>query len=229
VSNQPIFRGISVNKVIQAVDPATFTAVGPALISATLGQTVRVTIEVTVPDYVSLLQVVDPFPGALEPQDSNIYDTPSGQPQPLPWSSWIWWLPPVTTQYLPNKVIFIAGSLFPGTHTFSYVALVNGAGDFVVGPAYAYDVRQPEVSGLSAGGRFTTQKVDPTLINVGWDPTCFVWKDRELDPASMPDILRTPPSKITAPPTSESTSASGSIYPMIMLLVLCSALFVIFM
>lgn len=49
-------------------------------------------------------------------------------------------------QYLPSR-------LMAGTHTVSYEALVVTSGDFSLPPAKAFVIEQPEVMGLSAGGK----------------------------------------------------------------------------
>lgn len=187
VSPEPVYRGINVNKVIQHVNPVTFEPVGPPISNATLGQTVRVTIEVTIPDYSEFLCVVDPFPGAIQPLDSNIYQVGESN-IPVVWNRYTWWNPPVTVNYLPDKVVFLSANLYAGTHTFSYVALVSGAGEFVVGPALAYDRRQPELMGLSAGSAFITNPIG-TPPKLGRDNTCFPWSSRGIDPEVLSNFM----------------------------------------
>jgi len=185
VNTLPVYRGMSVSKVIQNIDPVTFNAVGAPITSAAIGALVRVTIQVVIPDYTLMLIVADPFPGAIEPLDPNVYTTiSSSPPPPLFYDYLIWWSPPVKTQYLPDTVTFISGPVYAGTQTFSYIALVNSNGQFVVGPAIAYDKTQPEVMGLSAGFNFTTKIITGGIV--GNDATCFHLIERQLDPKSLP-------------------------------------------
>jgi len=183
INTAPIYMGIQVNKVIQLADPISYNAVGGAITSASNGDIVRVTIEVTLPDYTDFLVVTDPFPGAVQPLDPNVY-TYIPQPSPII-DYFMWWWPPVTTQYLPDKVTFLAGSVYAGTQTYSYLALVNSDGEFVVGPAIAYDKAQPEVMGLSAGFTFITKFINATATSPSTG-TCFTLTDRALDLTSLP-------------------------------------------
>lgn len=61
-----------------------------------------------------------------------------------------------TKEFQHDKVIFHGSWLWAGTHTVSYVAVVASEGTFVLPPAKAYDPTQPELMGLSAGGKFTS-------------------------------------------------------------------------
>jgi len=213
VSQVAVYRGISVKKVIQKVDPVTFAAVGAPVSTANIGDTVRVTIEVTVPDYSPFLVVSDPFPGAIEPLDSNVYFLGNkNYVEPVYFDYWSWWNPPVVTQYLNDKVTFLAGSVYAGTQTFSYLALVNSEGEFVVGPAIAYDKAQPELMGLSAGSVFTTKTI--TGASSGFDNTCFKLSKRQVDPTSVPAIFG-----LSSTPTTQNASF-GRIPSVIFVLVL---------
>jgi len=69
----PIYRGISVKKVIQLFDLGSGQIRDGPILNATIGETVKVTIEITIPDWSQLTVIVDPFPGAIEPFDVNIY------------------------------------------------------------------------------------------------------------------------------------------------------------
>jgi len=183
VNTAPIYRGIQVNKVIQHIDPDSYDAVGGAITSASSGDIVRITIEVTMPDYTDFLVVTDPFPGAMQPLDPNVY---TYIPQPTPILDYsMWWMPPVTTQYLPDKVTFLAGAVYAGTQTFSYVALVNSDGEFLVSPAIAYDQSQPEVMGLSGAYTFITKYINATATSPNSN-TCFNLVNRVLDLNSVP-------------------------------------------
>jgi len=109
------------------------------------------TIEVVIPDFISTMKIVDDFPGALEPLDDSIYDTPT---ESGPWS-WIW-NAFSQRQFLQDKVIFYGQYLYPGSYTVKYYSIVNTAGEFVLSPTLAFDLFQPEVMGQAEGGTFRT-------------------------------------------------------------------------
>jgi len=219
INKLEVYRGISVKKVIQRIDPVTFSAIGAPISSASIGETVRVSIEVTIPDFSPFLIVTDPFPGAIEPLDSNVYETGSsgrgGGIRPLFYDFYSWWIPPVTTHYLHDKVTFLAGSVYAGSQTFSYLALVNSEGEFVVGPAIAYDKAQPELMGLSAGSVFTTKTI--VGASAGLDATCFSLKQRVLDSNSVPGIFGF--NNIVTPPPPVNTADTPFLYQSFFLIV----------
>jgi len=78
----PIYRGISVKKVIPLYDFGSGQIRGGSILNATIGETVKVTIEITIPDWSQLTVIVDPFPGAIEPFDVNIYGFASSNTPP---------------------------------------------------------------------------------------------------------------------------------------------------
>lgn len=120
----------------------------------------------TIPDYAASLVIVDPVAGAFEALDENIYSTDAPSPSPRR-NYWSWYLLGAFHQkeFLPDRVIFYGTNIWAGTHSVSYVAIVNAEGEFVLPPALAYDGFQPELMGLSAGGRFTTRDMaDRRLI-----------------------------------------------------------------
>ena len=70
-----VYRGLYVEKVIQAIDPATGQPTGAPLQAAMLGQMVAVTIQLTTPDDVQDLVLEDWTAGGLEPVDPNVDDS----------------------------------------------------------------------------------------------------------------------------------------------------------
>lgn len=101
VSKDPINRGISVNKVVQILDEATGESVGGAIASAKIGQQgelwsrifsnndlVKVTLEISLPDYASRIDIIDPLPGCLEALDDSFFDVPQNAGS---WNRRWWW------------------------------------------------------------------------------------------------------------------------------------------
>jgi len=170
-----ISRGVTVNKIIQLVDPASGEPLGPAITKAKVGNQVKVSIEISISDYASRLQIVDLLPGCLEALDDSIFSVP---PQEAGWDAkWSWYYyHAFSKEFLPSKVIFHGSWLWAGTHTVSYYALVASEGEFVLPPATAFYPTEPEVMGLSAGGSFQTKVLDPTPVEVS--ENCLEWKNQ---------------------------------------------------
>ena len=72
IYNSPVYRGLYVEKVIQALDPDTGLPTGAPLQAVRLGQMVAVTIQVTTADDVQDLILEDWTAGGLEPVDPNV-------------------------------------------------------------------------------------------------------------------------------------------------------------
>jgi len=186
ISDQKIERGITVNRIIQLVDTATNTATGPQIVEAAIGNMVMTTIQITISDYSPSMRIVDPFPGALEPLDDNIYDLPDSNSWDPLWR-WYWGAFPIK-EFLNDKVVFHGQNLYPGTYTVSYYSIVNTQGRFVLSPTLAYDEFQPELMGLSEAGTFNTigyVVTEPTNKN----STCLPWTNRNISPEDLQNYL----------------------------------------
>lgn len=128
---------------------------GPPLVNIPLGLVVTVTLQITSPDELSNLLVEDLQPGGLEPLDPNaageapVLRSQSGM---CPW--WWWRCTSFQRQTRSRVVSFYSSWVAAGTHTLEYEAIATTRGHFVLPPAKASLVMEPEVMGLSAGGAF---------------------------------------------------------------------------
>jgi hypothetical protein len=162
IPTTPIYQGISVNRVIQEIDFLTDEVKGGPIHSAAPGTKVRVTIEMTTPDYIAQVRVVEPLAGGLEaidrPQPYMIFDNF--------YRPWFWSY--FQQQVRPSSIEWFSSSLYPGTHTVTYDALIVTSGNFTLPPTKVYSVLQPELMGLSAGGFFETIDSDfaPLVKNI---------------------------------------------------------------
>lgn len=100
------------------------------------GQTVRVILEVTVPEFQSYVAVSDPVVGALEPLNSLQTDMVRRDGFYFKDSNF-------------KRVTFYAEELPKGTYTLTYDAQVVAEGDFIAYPAKAEAMYLPDVFGLS--------------------------------------------------------------------------------
>jgi len=163
VSDQPVYRGISVEKTIRQYDPVEGVAVGKPITSAKSGTQVEVTIQITTPDDLNNVHVVDYLAAGLEafefaaPEVTPYYYNPRGgyvgyvSPSYTFWGWWSWDSWPVK-EVRKDRVTAFAYNLRAGTSSFSYTALVVTPGKFALPPTKAYAQEQPELLGLSAGG-----------------------------------------------------------------------------
>jgi len=178
IFNEPVYRGIYVEKVITNIDPFTHESLGGALFNSTPGTTVKVTIQISTPDDLSNVMIVDLLPGGLEAMDPNVaqtHTTPSSttvhhggirgkrigyavNPPPMEICYWCWWTAFPSRETRKDRVTFSSNWLHAGTHTVSYEALVVTSGTFTLPPSKAFVLAQPEVMGLSAGGTFFVEQ-----------------------------------------------------------------------
>ncbi|GJP83852.1 hypothetical protein CLOP_g13954 [Closterium sp. NIES-67] len=166
----PTYRGLYVEKMFsfKAPDAAAAAAEGAAntaapllqmpsstpTSSAPVGVVVTVTIQVTTADDVRNLVILDLPPAGLEPLDPNLPSQLQPDMFPTSDSSLWWWASWHTRTTRPSHVRFLLPYLPAGTHTVTYHAMAVTSGVFALPPAKAFLQEQPEVLGLSAGGRF---------------------------------------------------------------------------
>mmetsp|Transcript_41158 Transcript_41158/g.132449 ORF Transcript_41158/g.132449 Transcript_41158/m.132449 type:complete len:2416 (-) Transcript_41158:30-7277(-) len=157
-----IYRGIFVEKIVRSMDPVTGRATGPPLRVVALGASVVVTIQITTPDDLSRVVLDDFASGGLEPVDTSVAGDAKGNSASDGCNSrggwrmrFMWWCWPSFYQLSvrPDRVRWSSQStLYAGTHTVSYQATAATRGVFVLPPAHAYVVEQPELLGLSRAG-----------------------------------------------------------------------------
>jgi hypothetical protein len=157
---EPIYRGIYVEKIVQRLDPFSEEAVGPALTSIETGTIVKVTIQITTPDYLGNVQVTDPLPGGLEALDENLEPVSEWMAN-QDWFRWFYYNAFPHKEIRADRVVIYGRNLYGGTHTITYKALAVTPGKFVFPSTLVNDVLQPEVMGLSAA--IMTEITDSSL------------------------------------------------------------------
>lgn len=163
-NKNPVNLGISIQKIIQVIDPSTLN-VGPATTTALVGEFLQVTLQITIYDDSDAIDIVDPLPGAFEALDASIYTVPSSESTspiggPISISSLISvpiiLNPFALIEYQQNQVIFHGQEVPAGSYEVSYTAIVTTPGIFWVPSSLASDVKQPEILGLSSSFVFNT-------------------------------------------------------------------------
>jgi len=159
ISADPIYRGIYVERSISHIDSLGNEVAGTTQMSK-LNEFVKVTIQITTPDDLVGVEIVDLLPGGLEPLDPNLQDSISGGTNNN--MRGYWWRPPTfqPRQTMPDRIIWNANRLSAGTHTVSYEALAVTPGVFLHPPSKASVLGQPELLGLSGGGYFVATADD---------------------------------------------------------------------
>jgi len=153
VSSEPVYRGIEVQKVIRRFNATTGASVpGAGITSAQSGEQVEVTIQISTPDDLTNVRVVDWLPASLEALEFG--ERPDNVGFGATFYGWWRWSTFQTVEVRKDRVQALAYQLPAGTHTLTYTALVVTPGLFSLPPAKAYAVAQPELLGLSAGGVF---------------------------------------------------------------------------
>eukprot|EP01126_Amoeba_proteus_P006957 TRINITY_DN12465_c0_g1_i1.p1 TRINITY_DN12465_c0_g1~~TRINITY_DN12465_c0_g1_i1.p1 ORF type:complete len:293 (-),score=67.69 TRINITY_DN12465_c0_g1_i1:79-957(-) len=173
VSPVSIFRGISVEKVLQLLDPVTHLPVGKNLEFVEREQQVRITIQLVLTDYLTRVTVKDPLAGGLEVLGTM-------EPQYMPWyfSRWPSYF---SREYRPDEVVFSASSVPPGVYTLTYDAVVTIEGRFIVPPTHALVPTNPEINGLSGSFTLCTTTKSMNMKLVPDSATCLPFHNRTLD------------------------------------------------
>lgn len=161
----PIYRGILVEKFIHKVDPLTGKAIGDPLQLIEVGETVIVTIEITSPDDLQRVSVIDFSVAGLESIDPNVDSSMSGNSVDFGINQrgngyrnymtcfFRYWNPfGNTRETYRDKVTWFANRLSQGTVSVSYYATAATTGVFSLPPTKVFVEEQPEVMGLSRGG-----------------------------------------------------------------------------
>lgn len=168
-----MYRGISVQRIVQAINASDTSAKGPALKQVPLGDRVRVTVQIVTPDALTQPVLVRiPLPGGLEPLDPAVVST-SAQSMgasdvrgPLidpacpvqAFRSPTWSCP--RTYVMPQVVELRYVSMPSGVSEASFLAIAASRGTWALPPATATVVGEPEVGGLSSGGGFVVCEGD---------------------------------------------------------------------
>jgi hypothetical protein len=130
-----------------------------AITEARVGDTVRVTVNVSTPRERQFVVLEDLFPAGAEPIDTSLLTAPRtdgvlGLRAAAPDFWWGgWWFAQQTVR--ADRVRVVAEVLPAGAYTYSYLLYVQTDGVFQVRPAQAYTLYAPEVFGRSTGAVFT--------------------------------------------------------------------------
>ena len=167
---EPQFRGIMVQKIVQKLDAAGRCR-GPAVHIAEPGQLLCVTIQVTAPDDLHEVEVMDLVPAGLEPLDDNLAvgaavagKDPSGD------KDFFWglllgrsWQRTVRR----DSVRWQSAYMWGGTHTLYFNCIANAPGVYSLPAAKAQSVKFPEVMGFSGAASFLVEDTDsPNAVSV---------------------------------------------------------------
>jgi uncharacterized protein YfaS (alpha-2-macroglobulin family) len=120
------------------------------------GQLVTVTLTFDLPKERRYVAVTDPLPAGLEPVESwfatTAADLAAGPEDAETKDAWDWWERGGfdRVERHDDRVLLFATRLSAGRHVFSYLARATTAGRFVVAPARAEEMYEPEVFGRTA-------------------------------------------------------------------------------
>mmetsp|Transcript_52119 Transcript_52119/g.130917 ORF Transcript_52119/g.130917 Transcript_52119/m.130917 type:complete len:2340 (-) Transcript_52119:890-7909(-) len=175
-ASYPTYKGILVQKRLLRHDSVK-GCTGEHINATTSGQVVCVVASVTVKDYMNDVEIADELPAGLEAFDPHLKGD-GGPPgvMPLPrrsgggavdgsfWSSLFSyrWFPMCSQQTMRSRVLFSCSALHPGEHTFTYQALANVEGLYVLPPIHSFVSSAREVMGLSAASYMAVQSDSDT-------------------------------------------------------------------
>jgi len=179
LNSTPVYRGISIEKVIQKIDPTTLNPISGKLDKFQIGDRLKITIQITIPDDCYNIRIIDPLSSLYEALDENFIKV--GDNNNNQYNGYIWWYYFNNfnhKEFHKDKVIFQSQYIFAGTHSVSYYAVVNTEGTFILPPAKVYDEKQPEVMGLSGGGSVSSSVSIPDFKPA--EGGCINWEHKKL-------------------------------------------------
>lgn len=159
-------RGFAISHEYSLLD-----APGTKVMSAKLGDTVRVKLTVLAPADRNYVVIEDLLPAGLEPVDTRLQTIDPALKAQLeaerrqatakkqggymaPWYRW-YWSPWQHTETRDDRTVLMTDYLPKGVYEYTYYARATTPGDFFVGPSHAEETYFPEVFGRSDSGRFT--------------------------------------------------------------------------
>eukprot|EP01126_Amoeba_proteus_P048022 TRINITY_DN5529_c0_g3_i1.p1 TRINITY_DN5529_c0_g3~~TRINITY_DN5529_c0_g3_i1.p1 ORF type:complete len:709 (+),score=140.99 TRINITY_DN5529_c0_g3_i1:125-2251(+) len=177
VSPTSIDRGISVEKIVQLVNPQTGMAGGPNIQVARRGDRVQVSIQLQLKDDLNQVEVVEPLSSCYE----VIENTYCGA---------YFWGNPFRTENRPDKMIFRSGFTPLGVYNLCYQAVITVEGNCLVPPVQAAVPTHPEINGISGSNYLLTTTKKMNMKAIPTRSTCLAYKDRELDYPHLPKWIR---------------------------------------
>jgi hypothetical protein len=153
----PAEHGFTVERQYEAVDdPGDVKRDADGTWRIKAGARVRVRVTMVAPAYRSFVALVDPLPAGLEVMNTALAVTADVPDDPKQAEQrygryWWWWGPWYDHQNVRDeRVEAFATRLWEGVWTYTYVARATNYGTFVVPPAKAEEMYEPETFGRSA-------------------------------------------------------------------------------
>ncbi len=149
---EPADRGFEVSRVYEAVDDSgDVRQDDDGTWHLRSGARVRVRVELIAPSRRTHVALVDPLPAGLEPLNPDLAVTGSVPQDPKAqeanrywWWASTWW---EHDNLRDERVEAYTTLLWPGVHTYSYVATATTPGRYVAGPPRAEEMYHPETFG----------------------------------------------------------------------------------
>jgi hypothetical protein len=147
----PVDRGMSFTR--------TYLINGKPVTTAHVGDTITVTLDITVPHDLYFAVINDPFPAGTEAVDTSLKTTSQiGKTPELslidPYEGWGWWSFS-STALETNQAVLTARYLPSGSYRYVYQVQATQPGTYRVIPPNGQELYFPEVFGRGAGSLFT--------------------------------------------------------------------------
>lgn len=162
--SEPVENGMSISRRITALGNGRPTDL-PALDSAKVGETYRVTLTMTVPEERHNVAVESPLPAGMEAIDFSFATAPGARVREayesqFEWNPWsadsesnaLWYFS--HREFRDDRVFLFADWLPPGVYTYSYLVRATQPGTFTLRPSRLWEMYFPEVLGQTEGRRF---------------------------------------------------------------------------
>ncbi|MCC7209727.1 MAG: hypothetical protein IT323_20630, partial [Anaerolineae bacterium] len=149
-------RGLIVQRVYSLAEDEERTPITQARV----GDLIRVTLTIIVPETLNYVAVEDPIPAGTQSVNTSLETTPrldKDDPLRYGWTSWAF----THVELRDDRTVLYAPYLPRGTYQFIYELRAGAEGDYHVLPARGFAMYRPEVFGRTAGQMFTLLPAEP--------------------------------------------------------------------
>jgi len=118
------------------------------------GSYIAVRVRVIAPDRRYFVAVVDPMPAGVDAVNERFVTSSQKATGQAPWQRWWWWNPWDHMEKRDDRLQVFADRMWGGVYEYTYVTRATTIGTFVVPPARAEEMYNPETFGRSGTDTF---------------------------------------------------------------------------
>jgi uncharacterized protein YfaS (alpha-2-macroglobulin family) len=161
---EPMEQGMAITRTVTPLGAADDT---PSVTKASLGDTYRVTLTMTLPEDRNFVAVESPLPAGMEAIDFSLRTSQQGLQEKLKGANTDWWKDDPWSlarrlfthiEYRDDRVFLFAEHLPAGVYSYDYLVRATTPGTFHDRPARIFEMYMPETFGQTGGSWFTVSE-----------------------------------------------------------------------